>query len=83
MKILISGGHLTPALAFIDYLQKKNKKIELIFVGRKYSSTKNKQLSVENQEVSKRKIKFIEFSAPKTLLLKFSSKNQKYFSISD
>jgi hypothetical protein len=37
MKIIITGGHLTPALAFIDKLKEKKPEVEIIFVGRKYA----------------------------------------------
>ena len=72
MKIMISGGHLTPALAFIDYVQKINssKREEIIFVGRVFSQDKLKQKALEKQEIQKRiksypgaKIKFIPFEA--------------------
>lgn len=55
MKILLTGGHLTPALALIDYIQ-ANFSDQIIFIGRKYSQTKIKQLSNENLELTKRNI---------------------------
>ena len=63
MKILISGGHLTPALAFLDYalLQKQ----EVVFVGRVFAQKQNQQLSREEQEVGKRNVTFIPFSSGK------------------
>ncbi|PIY80144.1 MAG: hypothetical protein COY80_04485 [Candidatus Pacebacteria bacterium CG_4_10_14_0_8_um_filter_42_14] len=66
MKILISGGHLTPALAFIDFV-KTQKKIEMVFVGRIYSQERSKQRSHESEEVSKRKVRFIPFKSGKLL----------------
>ncbi len=65
MKILISGGHLTPALALIDYIQDKHPEHELVFVGRKYSQKKLKQKAVESYEVKKRNIQFESFEAVK------------------
>lgn len=65
MKILISGGHLTPALAFIDYLQKEQPEVEIVFVGRIYSQTKAKQKAHEQKEVEQRKIPFIALQAPR------------------
>jgi UDP-N-acetylglucosamine--N-acetylmuramyl-(pentapeptide) pyrophosphoryl-undecaprenol N-acetylglucosamine transferase len=58
MKILISGGHLTPALAFCEYAQ-QDETTELVFVGREFSQTNNKQESVEQEEVEKRNIRFL------------------------
>ncbi|MGD9129078.1 MAG: UDP-N-acetylglucosamine--N-acetylmuramyl-(pentapeptide) pyrophosphoryl-undecaprenol N-acetylglucosamine transferase [Candidatus Woesebacteria bacterium] len=63
MKILISGGHLTPALAFVDYVQASQSNNELVFVGREYSQKKLKQKAVEEQEIKKRNLSFIPFSA--------------------
>lgn len=65
MKILISGGHLTPSLAFIDYVKKHNPKDEVIFIGRTHSRRKLKQESRERHETEKRAIKFIAFNSSK------------------
>ncbi len=65
MKILITGGHLTPALAFIQYLQAEHKSDTVVFVGRQYSQEKNKQLSVEQKIIKKLGIQFILFSTTK------------------
>ncbi len=65
MKILISGGHLTPALAMIDYIKVNYPQDQIVFVGRKYSQTQLKQKAIEHQEVTKRQVKFIFFDAPK------------------
>ncbi|MBT3249978.1 MAG: UDP-N-acetylglucosamine--N-acetylmuramyl-(pentapeptide) pyrophosphoryl-undecaprenol N-acetylglucosamine transferase [Candidatus Pacebacteria bacterium] len=67
MKILISGGHLTPALSLIDFINKNHQKDEVVFVGRKYSQNELKQLAQEKNEVEKRQIKFIHLSAAKTV----------------
>lgn len=64
-KILISGGHLTPALALIDHLNENKIKTEVIFVGRLFSQEINQQQAQEKQEVEKRNIKFIPFNAPR------------------
>ena len=65
-KILITGGHLTPALSFIDYLQQQEPTIDIVFVGRKYAQVTNKQTSWEKQEITARGIPFIAFQAQKT-----------------
>lgn len=61
MKILISGGHLMPALAVIDKLfsQKNISKKEIIFVGRQYNLDSEQSYSLEYQEVKQRHITFI------------------------
>lgn len=65
MKILISGGHLTPALAVIDYIQDQHPETKIIFVGRKFSQDKLKQPSNEAQEVKKREVPFVTLNAPR------------------
>ena len=69
MKILVSGGHLTPALAVIDYIQ-QNYDDQIIFLGRKYSQKKLKQLSNEKAEIDKRDIPFFYLDAIKINELK-------------
>jgi len=61
----MSGAHLTPALAMIDFIKSNHKEHELIFVGRLYSQEKLAQKAVEKDEVEKRGVKFIPFSAAK------------------
>lgn len=77
MKLLLSGGHLTPAVAFIDFLQQQHPQDTLVFVGRIYSKTGSQQLSQEKGEMEKRGITFIPFSSTKlsknTLLQKIIS----------
>lgn len=57
MKIAIIGGHLTPALAVIDSLSKKD---EVVFFGRKYALEGDRALSLEYQTIQERKIRFEE-----------------------
>ncbi len=61
MKILITGGHLTPALALIDELKKE--KVEIIFLGRKYAVEGSRNLSAEYQKIKDLKIKLITIVA--------------------
>jgi UDP-N-acetylglucosamine--N-acetylmuramyl-(pentapeptide) pyrophosphoryl-undecaprenol N-acetylglucosamine transferase len=63
MRILITGGHLTPALSFIDYIQKQKTGDKLFYVGRHYSQDAVQQESVERYEVEKINILFLPFSA--------------------
>ncbi|HVZ58866.1 MAG TPA: UDP-N-acetylglucosamine--N-acetylmuramyl-(pentapeptide) pyrophosphoryl-undecaprenol N-acetylglucosamine transferase [Patescibacteria group bacterium] len=56
MKIIIVGGHLSPALAVIDELPHK---IEPVFIGRRYALEGQKVESLEYREILKRKIRFL------------------------
>lgn len=55
MKVVITGGHTTPALALIEKLQEKIPRVEIIFLGRKQTTEEDKSPSFEYQVVSKRK----------------------------
>jgi len=65
MKLLITGGHLTPALAIIDEILQDGSKTfgKIIFVGRKYSLDTEKTLSLEYREIIKRGLRFIPLNA--------------------
>jgi len=63
MKILITGGHLTPALAVIDKLTNLKEKTDVVFVGRKYGIDSEQTISLEYKEVTKRNIPFISLQA--------------------
>ncbi|MCX7955883.1 MAG: UDP-N-acetylglucosamine--N-acetylmuramyl-(pentapeptide) pyrophosphoryl-undecaprenol N-acetylglucosamine transferase [Patescibacteria group bacterium] len=65
MKILITGGHLAPALAVIDEIKKEKPNIKMIFVGRKYAIDKDKVESLEYKEIKKKNIKFINLKTGK------------------
>lgn len=58
MKILITGGHITPALAVADELLKHPGGVELVFVGRAYTASKT-DISMEYKEVMRRNVPFI------------------------
>lgn len=76
MKLLITGGHLTPALAVIDKIIDSPQKdtTSLIFVGRKYALDSEQTLSLEYKEISKRNISFISLQAGRiTRLITFRS----------
>lgn len=58
MKILITGAHFTPAQAVIEELQ-KTPRVEIVYLGRKYTREGDKSLSVESQVLPKLGVKFI------------------------
>lgn len=61
MKILITGTHLTPALAVIEEL-KKNYHAEIVYVGRKTTLEGDSALSVESQIMPGMGVKFISLT---------------------
>ena len=68
MKILIIGGHLSPALSVIDSIPKD---WEVLFVGRKHVFEDEKSLSLEYKTINDLKIPFEEISTGR-LQRKFS-----------
>lgn len=71
MKILITGGHMSPALAVIDYILKNNSDIIIVFVGRKYTEG---NLSLEFKEITRKNIKFIDLDTGRlTRLMSFKT----------
>ncbi len=65
MKILITGGHHTSALAVIEEFKKISPPIELLFVGHKYSMQKDKNVSAEFKDVQTLNIPFYDIRAGK------------------
>ncbi len=61
MKVLVTGGHPAPALAFIDALRAapEHTQTELVFVGRKFNNEREQTLSYEYKETETLGIKFI------------------------
>ena len=56
-KIIITGGHLTPALALLDFLLTKGFS-DITWIGNKHSQTFSNLESAEYKEITNRKIKF-------------------------
>ena len=63
--IVISGGHLTPALALIDYLLTKQPQVNIHMIGRLYSQSGKSQRSREQAEIKQRQLPFYHLAAPK------------------
>lgn len=63
--ILISGGHLTPAVATIEYLQKAHPQVKIVFVGRKYSQESTQQLAKEREVCQQLNVPFYTLDAAK------------------
>lgn len=61
-KIVICGGHLSPALALIGQLQKK-KNLEIIFFGRKFVTEGSDNVSAEFKEISSLNLRFVNLTA--------------------
>ena len=61
-KIIICGGHLTPALALIEELRQQ-KDVEIIFIGRKYATEGSKNLSAEYKTVKNLNVDFYKVTA--------------------
>jgi len=61
-RIVITGGHLTPALAVIDELVKRGG-WEILFIGRKYAMEGDKTPSIEAGIIPKRGIWFVAINA--------------------
>lgn len=63
-KILITGGHLTPAIAVVDELASKGFD-NIIWVGHRHSQVMDKNDSAEYKYVAKKRLKFVELKAGK------------------
>lgn len=60
-KIIICGGHLTPAIAVLEKIQEENE-YEIIYAGRKNALEGDNSLSLEYQTIKKLKIEFRNFN---------------------
>lgn len=63
MKLLMTGGHVTPALACIDYIKKQKLPIEITFVGRKVAHKNDPNTTFEYNEIINRDIPFTHLEA--------------------
>lgn len=62
-KIVICGGHLTPALALIEELKEQKPSPQIYFFGRKYATEGSKNISAEYQQIKKLGINFYEITS--------------------
>lgn len=62
MRVVVIGGHLTPALAVIEKLRTKSD-VEIFFIGRKFAMEGDKEESTESQTIPKLGIPFYQLSA--------------------
>jgi len=61
-RIIITGGHLTPAIAVIKKLQEEDS-WQILFIGRKYTMEGDKAASIESQIIPKLGVKFVSIDA--------------------
>lgn len=74
MKIAITGGHLTPALAVIEKLKELRPGGEIFFFGRRLALEGDKSKSLESDIIRQKNIPFINIT---------SGRLQRYFSFSN
>ncbi len=60
--IIITGGHLTPAIATIEELQRRRTDVRIVFIGRTHATEAHKDLSHEKDEMDRLRIPFISIS---------------------
>ncbi len=66
-RLVITGGHPTPALAVIDEIREEYPDVSITFVGRRYVNHRETANSLEYQEIFARKIPFIHLAMKRGL----------------
>lgn len=62
MKVIITGGHLTPALAVIGELKKSSKDLDILFIGRKHPLEGDLSVSPEYKIITRMGIPFVSLT---------------------
>lgn len=58
-KIIVTGGHLTPAVAVIDEILRRKLPWEIVFVGRVHALEGSRERAKEQEVIERKKIRFI------------------------
>lgn len=56
---VITGGHLTPAVATVEELQKRDPSIHIVCIGRKHATEHARDISHEKEEMDRLGVRFI------------------------
>lgn len=59
MKIFVTGGHVTPAIAVIEEIRQKFPDWDIVFVGRKFALEGEAELSSEYRQIDRLGIRFL------------------------
>lgn len=70
-RMVLLGGHLTPALALGEYIKANHPDIKMTLIGRLYSQDRDKQFSHEAKEAEKLEMTFVAFEAPRVSFMHF------------
>ncbi len=62
-KVMVTGGHVTPAIATIDALMKNHPEWQIVFVGRKTALEGDRTLSEEYRLINAKHIRFLSIIA--------------------
>lgn len=65
LSIAVSGGHHTPAFAFLEELARRQGALEVLWFGHKHSLQNDESLSLEYLEVNNRGYRFVDLIAGK------------------
>lgn len=63
IKVFVTGGHVAPALAFIEELEKDGGRWEVVFVGRKYAMEGDTTVSEEYRLITQRNTRFLALTS--------------------